>query len=364
VNDTGIGISAEAQEKIFLKFSQADASTTRRYGGTGLGLAISKNLVELMGGTLTLESEQGKGSRFTVALRLPISTSSSGIASERSHMWEARILVVGHRAAETHQIARYLERVGLRHQIAATPEEAVIRLWEGRLVGDSFSVVLVPEDIPGSAWAFSHAIRSDPENQGTALVLIQSDQNAGGRPSAAERDFSAVIEAPLDANKLFEALAAVCAAPRHPLPPTPLPEPREQSKFAARAQVLIVEDNLINQKVARSLMERMGYEVEVAANGLEGVQKWERGSYDLILMDCQMPEMDGYEATREIRIREAGQRHTAIVAVTANNMTGDREKCFAAGMDAFVSKPIKVESLTGVLENLLGSKVESASIIS
>jgi CheY-like chemotaxis protein len=168
----------------------------------------------------------------------------------------------------------------------------------------------------------------------------------------------------LDANKLFEALAAVCAAPRHPLPPTPLPEPREQSKFAARAQVLIVEDNLINQKVARSLMERMGYEVEVAANGLEGVQKWERGSYDLILMDCQMPEMDGYEATREIRIREAGQRHTAIVAVTANNMTGDREKCFAAGMDAFVSKPIKVESLTGVLENLLGSKVESASIIS
>jgi CheY-like chemotaxis protein len=143
-----------------------------------------------------------------------------------------------------------------------------------------------------------------------------------------------------------------------------MPEPEEQAKPITKARVLIVEDNLINQKVARSLMERMGYSVEVAANGREGLQKWQEGFFDLILMDCQMPEMDGYEATREIRAREAGERHTPIVAVTANAMAGDREKCLAAGMDAFVPKPIKIDGLVGILEQLLGANIESASTIS
>ncbi len=364
VEDTGIGISEEAQEKIFHKFSQADASATRRYGGTGLGLAISKSLVEMMGGTLTLQSQEGKGSRFIVTLRLPVSGSSAQISEERSHMWEARILVIGHRAAEAHQLARYLERVGLRHQIAATPEEAMIRLWEARLVGDCYNVVFVPQDIPGSPWAFSRAIHTDPENDRVALILIQNEQSATRRLQPGERGFSEVIEAPLDANKVFEALARVCAELRNLAPAAAAPQPEAQPERVPKALVLIVEDNLINQKVARSLMERMGYDVHVAANGREGVQKWEEGCYDLILMDCQMPEMDGYEATREIRIREAGQRHTPIVAVTANAMVGDREKCFAAGMDAFIPKPIKVESLTKTLEEILGSPVESASTIS
>jgi CheY-like chemotaxis protein len=327
-------------------------------------LTISKNLVEMMGGALTLQSEEGKGSRFTITLRLPICHSSPQIAEERSHMWEARILVIAHQAAEARRIARYLERVGLRHQIAATPEEAMIRLWEARLVGDNYGIALVPQDIPGSAWAFSRAIHSDPENRGTALILIKSDDTSPVHFPAAESGFAGTIEEPLDANKLFEALARVCAAPRHPAPAVLTPEPEEKPKVAAKGQVLIVEDNLINQKFACSLMERLGYGVAVAANGREAVQKWEEGSYDLILMDCQMPEMDGYEATREIRAREAGQRHTPIVAVTANTQGGDRDKCFAAGMDAFVPKPIKVESLTGILETLLGSVVESASTIS
>jgi CheY-like chemotaxis protein len=278
-------------------------------------------------------------------------------------MWETRILVVNHRAAEAQQIARYLERVGLRHQIAASPEEAMIRLWEARLVGDSYNVVLVPQDIPGSASAFSGALHSDPENRQTSLILLQSDNSAANPPSA-EAGFSEVIEAPLDANKLFEALARVCAASPQRTSPVLTAELPEDPKPAVKAKVLIVEDNLINQKVARSLMERLGYAVEVAASGREGVQKWEEGSFALILMDCQMPEMDGYEATREIRAREAGRCHTPIVAVTANTMAGDLEKCFAAGMDAFVPKPIKVEGLTDILENLLGTSLQPASTIS
>jgi signal transduction histidine kinase/CheY-like chemotaxis protein len=364
VEDTGIGISDEAQEKIFHKFSQADASTTRRYGGSGLGLAISKNLIEMMGGTLTLQSEEGKGSRFTVTLRLPVCSSCAQLAEDRSHMWEARILVIGHRAAEAHQIARYLERVGLRHQIATTPEEAMMRLWEARLVGDMYNVILVSQDIPGSAWAFSRAVRTDPENEQIALILLKNDDSATSHVQAGESEFSKIIEAPFDANKVFEALAGVCAGRRNSPSPVRTPEPEEQSKPIAKARVLIVEDNLINQRVARSLMERMGYTVEVAANGREGLAKWEEGSYDFILMDCQMPEMDGYEATREIRAREAGERHTPIVAVTANAMVGDREKCFAAGMDAFIPKPIKVDGLIEVLEQLRGTAVESASTIS
>jgi CheY-like chemotaxis protein len=169
-----------------------------------------------------------------------------------------------------------------------------------------------------------------------------------------------MIEPPLDANKVFEALARVCGVAA----PSLTPASNEPAKRVAHALVLIVEDNLINQKVARSLVERMGYRVEVAANGREGVQKWEGGAYDLILMDCQMPDMDGYEATREIRAREAGRGHIPIVAVTANAMNTDREKCFAAGMDAVVPKPIKIESLADVLEQLLGRSVESTSTIS
>jgi signal transduction histidine kinase/CheY-like chemotaxis protein/integral membrane sensor domain MASE1 len=232
VTDTGVGISEAAQGKIFQKFSQADASTTRRFGGTGLGLAISKNLVEMMGGTLTFVTKEGEGSKFTVTLRLPVSNSRPEI--------------------------------------------------------------------------------DDPlADATTAQNFVESK---------------------------------------------PLHIPN--------ARVLIVEDNLINQKVARKLLEQMGYTVDVAADGREGVQKWQDGSFDLILMDCQMPEMDGYEATREIRSREAGLRHTPIVALTANAMSGDRERCLSAGMDAFVSKPIRVDALAVVLGQLLGLAPNFASTIS
>ncbi len=360
VDDTGIGISEETQEKIFYKFSQADASTTRRYGGTGLGLAISRNLVKMMGGTLTLQSQVGKGSRFTVTLRLPVSHASVKIAEERSQMWEARILVIGHRASDAHLITHYLERVGLRHQIAASPEEAIIRLWEARLAGDSYTIVLVPDDIPGSPSACCRAIHSDPENQRIAIILVKNGHTAANHLATPESGFAGVIESPLDANKLFEALARVCA-----VAPTAFARAcADPAKHAPKALVLIVEDNLINQKVARSLVERMGYRAEVAANGRECIQKWEAGSYDLILMDCQMPEMDGFEATRLIRAKEAGHRRTPIVAVTANAMSADREKCLAAGMDAFLPKPIKIDSLADVLEQILGQPIESTSTIS
>jgi signal transduction histidine kinase/CheY-like chemotaxis protein/integral membrane sensor domain MASE1 len=344
VVDTGIGIPKEAQSKLFERFSQADASTTRRYGGTGLGLAISKNLVELMGGQLGFQSKAGEGSTFTFTLRLPVCDSSLARVEPRSEIERSRILIVDDSATEASEISRYLQRIGLRHQLARTREEAASSLRDARLSGDGYDIVFVPDTMSDSLLAL---------NEGVAVILIRKNPVVDTPPEGAECRFADTIEAPLDAAKVFDALARVSMARRSGGLETAVRMSPPADSITAKTHILVAEDNPINQKVAQRLLEKLGYSVEVAANGREAVQKWAAGSYDLILMDCQMPEMDGYEATREIRSTEAGRRHIPIIALTANAMVGDREKCLSAGMDGFVPKPIRTGVLSEAIKQLL-----------
>jgi CheY-like chemotaxis protein len=287
---------------------------------------------------------------------LPICEEPPVVLESSSQLAQSRILLVDNSAAEANEIVRYLQRVGLRHQLAKTQDEAVACLRDARLSDDSYDIVLVPDSMPGSLLALSQAIQTDPLNQKVALILIRNSSAAPTFPDVAECNFADTIETPLDAAKVFDALARVsmarCGQPKS----VPLPAP--PSSQSAKSHILIAEDNLVNQKVAQRLLEKLGYSVDVAANGREAVDKWASGSYDLILMDCQMPEMDGYEATRAIRTAESGGRHIPIVAVTANTMVGDREKCLACGMDAFVPKPIKTEILTNTISHLIASTLE------
>jgi len=357
VEDTGIGITAAAQGKLFERFSQVDATTTRRHGGAGLGLAISKNLIQLMGGQLGFHSEEGEGSTFSFTLRLPICAEPPPEFLAPSQIREARILVLD----DGNEVVQYLQRVGLRHQLARTEEAAVAYLREARLSEDCYGVVFISDSIPHSLLALSRAIESSPPNSKPALVLVQSHEIPITPEQRAAWRVADTIEPPLDAAKVFEALARVVnldTATHITRQKFTLPDP------ASKAHLLMVEDNLVNQKLLKRLLEKQGYTVDLASNGREAIQKWSQGSYALILMDCQMPEMDGYEATRAIRAQEAGSSHIPIIAVTANTMAGDREKCLAAGMDEFVPKPIETSILTEAMDKALASVKNTPGILS
>ena len=250
--------------------------------------------------------------------------------------------------AEANEIAHCLQRVGVRHQSVQTQEDAISSLREARLADDGYDAVFVPDSMPASLLALRQAIARDSARGKAALILIRKKQSDPSSEAVSDSRYPNTIEAPLDAAKIFEALARVHNRPQAPgiLAPQRLPP-------SVPSRLLIAEDNLINQKVLRRLMENLGYLVDVASNGREAVQRWRSETYAAILMDCQMPEMDGYEATRAIRVAEGCKNHIPIIAVTANALVGDREKCLAAGMDAFVSKPIKTEALTKALEEVL-----------
>jgi CheY-like chemotaxis protein len=262
----------------------------------------------------------------------------------RSEIERSRILIVDDSATEASEISRYLQRIGLRHQLARTREEAASSLRDARLSGDGYDIVFVPDTMSDSLLAL---------NEGVAVILIRKNPVVDTPPEGAECRFADTIEAPLDAAKVFDALARVSMARRSGGLETAVRMSPPADSITAKTHILVAEDNPINQKVAQRLLEKLGYSVEVAANGREAVQKWAAGSYDLILMDCQMPEMDGYEATREIRSTEAGRRHIPIIALTANAMVGDREKCLSAGMDGFVPKPIRTGVLSDAIKQLL-----------
>jgi CheY-like chemotaxis protein len=256
--------------------------------------------------------------------------------------------VVDDDVAETSEIAQCLQRVGVRHQFVQTQEDAIFSLREARLAHDRYDVVFVPDSMPASLFALNQAIATDPAGEKAALILIRKRPSDPSGEAATYSKFPHTIDAPLDSAKIFEALSRVLNGQQTPGVSAP-----EALPHAVPSRLLIAEDNLINQKVLKRLMENLGYSVDVASNGREAVQRWKSEKYAVILMDCQMPEMDGYEATRTIRAAEVGTNHIPIIAVTANAMVADREKCFTAGMDAFVPKPIKTDVLTKAIEDLL-----------
>lgn len=347
VTDTGIGVPADKQARLFDAFTQADASTTRSFGGTGLGLSISKQLVELMGGTITLESEEGRGSTFQVDLpfgkrRLAGAQNAPFGAGE-----EPRLLLVGGADARD-EAAVVLDTWGFPHESAASLAEAAEREATARAAGQPFDVLLVERA----------AARSEPAPATGAarrLLLVPAGTRID-HERLARGSFQGFVTRPLRPADLLNALlrcvgqdakAAPAAQPEPASLISNAPEPSDQP-----ARVLLVEDNPINRTVALRLLERGGYDVDWAEDGLQALELLRREDYDLVLMDCQMPEMDGYQATRAARDPRSGVRDSTIpiIALTANAMEGDREKCLAAGMDDYVAKPIQREALFAALE--------------
>jgi len=356
VADTGIGIAPAAQAAIFEPFSQADSSTTRSYGGTGLGLAISTQLVERMSGQMRLESELGRGSSFSFEVRLGKQLEqTTDLPRKRAHLSGLRVLVVDDNATN---------RLILEHQVAAWGMDcrsaegglaALEMLRDSQANGAGYDVMLLDLNMPGmDGLDLARAIGAEAALASIPIVLLTSWAVRGSAQAAREAGISAYLTKPVRQSQLYDALATVMgaepgAAPlvtRHTL---------SEERARSRARLLVVEDNDVNQKVAVEMLAKLGYRADVTANGLEALEAVARVDYGAVLMDCQMPVMDGYAATAAIREREGegeGERtHIPIIAMTAAATKGEREKCLAAGMDDYLSKPVELDELGRVLEH-------------
>jgi PAS domain S-box-containing protein len=340
VRDTGIGIRRDRMDRLFESFSQIDASTTRRYGGTGLGLAISKRLIELMGGRLWVESEEGKGSSFHIELTARDAEVPKRVALDAHQLEGKRLLVVDDNATNREIVSRQARSWGME----AVPVELPSLALELIAAGEPFDVAVLDMVMPEmDGRELAREIRRHRTVSDLPLVLVTS---LGRLPQARTADeFSAQLAKPLKASQLFDALMQVLAEHQALEPAATTGAPVEASTL----RILLAEDNAVNQKVALALLGKMGYQADVVWNGLEALAALERQRYDVVLMDVQMPELDGLDTSRRIRERWADGERPRIIAMTANALQEDRDACFAAGMDDYVAKPISPDALAEAL---------------
>jgi signal transduction histidine kinase/DNA-binding response OmpR family regulator len=349
VRDTGIGIPADRLDRLFQSFGQVDASTTRKYGGTGLGLAISKRLSELMGGTMWVESEAGTGSTFhftILAQAVPGVATRVTLSAERPPLIGKRLLMVDDNATNRRIVIQHAKAWGMQMRDTASPLEALE--WIRR--GDPFDLAILDMHMPAmDGVMLARQIRIYRDARALPLVLFSS---LGRREAGAEEvGFAAYLTKPLKSSHLFDVLAGIFAGKAVHVPQVVATKPQLDPGMATRLplRILLAEDNAVNQKLALRLLGQMGYRADVAGNGLEALEALERQHYDVVLMDVQMPEMDGLEASRQICLRWSRLERPRLIAMTANAMQGDRELCLAAGMDAYISKPIHVDELVEAL---------------
>ncbi len=359
VHDTGPGIPDDKLDRLFQKFSQVDGSTTRRHTGTGLGLAISRQLVEIMGGAMGVESHLGEGSTFWFTLPILIDPHPITTPIDTSDLAGVRVLIADDNAINRRILHEQIASWGMRIDSCASGVEVLCALREAQSGGDPYQILLLDYQMPGmDGLGVAAAARADGEIGDLVIVVLSSAGFWKDRQSTRANLLDACLTKPVRQSHLLNTLALEWAKRRHrngEFSRLPQREPHTPSSLAGKfagvpMRVLVVEDNAINQKVAVRLLGRLGLRVEVAGNGLEAVQMFQSLHPDVIFMDCQMPELDGYEATRQIRLLQNPGEHPAIIAMTAEALAGSREECLAAGMDHYISKPINLTDLCEVLE--------------
>ncbi len=348
VSDTGIGIAPEALRRVFQPFTQADSSTTRRYGGTGLGLAISKQIVECMGGYIGAESEPGIGSRFWFEIPAPAAGAGPPMPLDLSRF--SALLIEDYPVARE-AIRAQIAFMSCRVHEASTLEEAMELLVRLRATP---SFALVDFELPGADGYEMCAMLSSPPRGGhMPIVLLASRENRVSLAETLPPGVHAVVSKPVRAASLRDAIARALRLPQAG-PAARRPTAAAQPSAPAReVRILLAEDNLVNQRVAALMLEKLGYKVDIAPNGNAAIEAWKSGLYPVILMDCQMPELDGIEAAREIRRLETGGRRSVIIALTANAQLEDRQRCEMAGMDDYILKPVRADLLKSKLDRWL-----------
>jgi signal transduction histidine kinase/DNA-binding response OmpR family regulator len=365
--DTGIGIPKTRLAAIFEPFTQVDGTTTRKYGGTGLGLAICKQLAELMGGKIGVESEEGKGSTFWFTARFEKQaaevSSYPGIGVKTSEVLERaditgeRILVVDDNETNRKLMETLLNSWGCRYESASGAEAALKLLHEASEQNDPFRVALLDQLMPDmDGNELGRRIKSDPLLESTLMVMVTSLGRRGDAAILEQIGFAGYLTKPVHQSHLYDCIALVLGRAAGNITETGIVTRHTVAKVAHHGvRILLAEDNVINQKVAQRTLSKLGFKADVVASGLEAVRALELINYDLVLMDCQMPEMDGFEATAVIRNPESKvlNHKVAVIAMTANAMKGDREQCIKAGMDDYLPKPVKKDELTGILEKWL-----------
>jgi PAS domain S-box-containing protein len=366
IRDTGIGMSAATLEHLFEAFTQADTSTTRRYGGTGLGLAISRQLVELMAGTLGVISEEGAGSTFTAVIPFRIATHQPLRPMVARELAGTHALVVDDNSTNRQVVQEMIAGWGCTSESADGVLAGHALLVAAALQGRPFDVVLLDLNMPDlDGYALAGLVVGDPRTAHTPMVMLTSSAQRGEAEKTVQAGIGAYLTKPVRAVQLRRALEGVLApmpasagnrsgGPAASEPERPSgggqPPPRDPAGATGDLKaVLVVEDNLVNQKVATAQLVRLGFQVGLANNGVEALQQLEARRYTAVLMDCQMPVMDGYQATGELRRREGNQRHTPVIGLTASAMAGDRERCLDAGMDDYLAKPVHVDHLAALL---------------
>ncbi|HUQ94399.1 MAG TPA: response regulator, partial [Bryobacteraceae bacterium] len=361
VQDTGIGISPAYKEKLFKSFVQGDNSTTRKYGGTGLGLAISKQLVEMMGGEVGFNSEEGRGSTFffTVVFErapavIPLEEEQAVTVRKDGKLRGVPVVLLAAPGIPSTPLRQFLEKWGCACRQVSNLAQLTSALHHGLENGSPYRLALVDLDAPGvQAEAIGAALKADERLHGTALVALTAAPIRGDGLHLREAGYAGYLSKPVRELQLYETMSQSLAAKgrvaavSEAVPMVTRHTLAEQQKRPGRDQprVLLAEDNLINQRIATRLLQKLGLQSDVVNNGLEALEALRKTQYDLILMDCQMPEMDGFAATAEIRRLEGPARRTLICALTANAMVGDKEKCLAAGMDDYISKPVALAEL-------------------
>jgi signal transduction histidine kinase/DNA-binding response OmpR family regulator len=365
VADTGIGITETAQKNLFQAFTQADGSTTRKYGGTGLGLSISKQLVELMGGEIGVDSRVGEGSTFWFTATFEKQSRESQQIKPVG-LENLRLLVVDDNSTNRRILSHQAKYCGMEIVEASSGKEALKLIRESEVPFDLAILDLMMPELDG--FELARKIKDDLNTSAIVLVMLTSFKERSHETIAQEIGIAAYLTKPIKQAQLFETLGKVMASSRsagnaevaNQVPITVAA--KVEMRTLSTKLILLAEDNMVNQKLATRQLLKLGYRADAVANGREALEALTRISYDLVLMDCQMPEMDGYQATSEIRRREGNLKRTPIVAMTANALEGDRDKCLASGMDEYITKPVKPENLSVILDKFLASGAPSATL--